>query len=419
MNVTDNVEAYSGAAGLAMDLVRVPGRNGLDLSVSIEYSSRLYDGATRSNLTHPTGILGLGWSLTQEAIVAVADTAAADIFYYLIAGAASGRLVCVSTAPDGTQQYQGENFEFWQIEFSPALARWTVVREDGTTYVYGDQSSGRGTVQWSVVWGAWRGASVQPQGQTPCPVVFNLSEVSNRFGDSVTYSYDQVLQTVGTPSGPGTTAIYTQASYLSRVTGVTGDYVVLTYAEKENDATNQEYIDPHSTPPPPNAWQDRFETRYLASITLYGAGGASRFTQKFLYTTAGALTFLGSGVLAKRLLTAIVQTPADTPTTLPSPLFAYCGQSASDQVTVTNPFNSTTKCLYGAIKQITTPGGGTISYQYGAVSPVLSTRACAIIPPAVGATTFSKPRFKFEDGFTVATWLGSDATLKLKAYSWD
>ena len=67
MNASDNVDLYSGAAELSLELVSLPGRNGLDLNLSILYSSRIYDAATRWNLTDPTGVLGLGWSLPAAA----------------------------------------------------------------------------------------------------------------------------------------------------------------------------------------------------------------------------------------------------------------------------------------------------------------------------------------------------------------
>lgn len=410
MNVSDNVDAYTGAASVSVELINIPGRNGLDLSFRISCSSHVFNNATNSNLTDATGVLGLGWALPVDAIISAAGTAAADVTYMLVSGSESGRLVCKSLLADGTQLFQCENFQFWTIVYTPALARWQIVKEDGTSYIYGDVSSGRNTVHWAVAWGAWRGASVQLAGQSPRAALFCRSEVSNRFGDSITWEYDSVVQTVG--SG---TAAYTQAVYLSKVTAVTGDYIALSYLEKENDVTNQEYIVPHTNPAAPNAWQDAYQTRYLNTLTLYAADGTARFVQQFQY----ASTPLGTGAMAKRLLTGIIETPAGSTAHLPGLRFVYCGQASADQVSASSPFNATTQCLYGAIKQVTTANGGTVAYQYGAVSPALSTRSAPISPPVVSGVTFSSPCFHFQDAYVIATWLGSDTTLKLMAYTWD
>lgn len=420
MNATDNVDLYSGAVELSVELINLPGRNGLDLNLTIQYSSRLYDAATRWNLTEPTGVLGLGWTLPYQGILAVYDSNVSDVAYYLVSGPDSGPLICTGSDAQGRQLFALENYRFWEITYDPANRLWRLIHEDGSTWIYGDQNNSRGTIQWGICWGNWRGASTEQNEQTPVPLAFNLSQITNRFGDAITWEYDNVLQQVGPHTSTFTAAVYTQATYLKKITGVTGESVVLSYLEKIDDLNTQEYVVAHTAPSSPNAYQDRYQTRYLDSLTAYAADGSAMFTQQFKYVSPdGQTALLGTGDMAKRLLTEIVQIPAGYDKYLPGARFTYCGQDSVDAVSASAPFNATTHCLYGAVKTLTTEGGGTISYQYGAVSPALSSRTVTVEPPTVANVTFSQPRFHFADAYAVATWLGSDNNMYVVIYSWD
>lgn len=421
MNATESIDPYSGAAELSVELINLPGRNGLDLNVSLRYSSRVYDAATIWNLTEPTDVPGLGWTLPYQGILAIYGSNVSDVSYYLVAGAHSGNLIRTGVNERGMMLFELDNYSFWGITYDPANQRWQVIREDGNTWIYGDQNNSRGTVQWGIGWDNWRGASNQQAGQIPVPVAFNLSQIVNRFDDTMTWEYDSVVNTVGPQTDvTALAAVYTQASYLKRITGVTGESVLFSYQEKSNDSTLQEYVVPHTNPSPPNAYQDRYQTRYLDSVTMYGTDGTVLFTQQLKYEASnGQPAFLGTGDMAKRLLTAIEQTPAASTLHLPGPGFTYCGQDSADMVSAAAPFNETTHCLYGALKSLKTPGGGTITYQYDKVSPTLSSRNVTLTPPVQTGVTFSNPRFHFEARYVVTTWLGSDNSLRVSTNTWD
>jgi len=67
---TGTVNLSTGSVSFPITLASLPGRNGLDFNLSLQYSSagirETVDTWTREA---PTGILGLGWSFTQEKIV--------------------------------------------------------------------------------------------------------------------------------------------------------------------------------------------------------------------------------------------------------------------------------------------------------------------------------------------------------------
>ena len=138
-----------------------------------------------------------------------------------------------------------------------------------------------------------RGAALGPAPARPPPGrcrwrgAWYLASTANAFGDTVTYVYNgwergadglipEVEQQVGAGGLP-----YTKAVYLTRATDVFGRTATLTYGEKlagdgSADASPREYDDPHRAAPgtAPNAYQDCYETKYLARIDLADAAGA-------------------------------------------------------------------------------------------------------------------------------------------------
>jgi hypothetical protein len=67
---SNSVNLFTGDVALPLNLVSLPGQNGLDVNVSISYSSNVQDIVDTWNLEAPAGILGLGWSMDIPKIVA-------------------------------------------------------------------------------------------------------------------------------------------------------------------------------------------------------------------------------------------------------------------------------------------------------------------------------------------------------------
>ena len=289
------------------------GRNGLDLQISASYSSGSLYTAITDNVSAPTGVLGLGWSLHVERVVAVYGQSAtpADCTYVFIGGSLQSRLVQVGTNSDGTQSFAAENYVFWQITYDPGTETWRVVDEDGTVRLFGGTASGNGAVDWAVAWGGWKGTSVNLSGQRRLAVGWALASISNRFGDQISYRYTQVPMAVGSASG----LTFSQASYLSQVVGTDGSKAVLGYAAK--DAS--EYQNPHLDPAPPNAWQDPVATNYLETLDLFAGSGVLLDHLAFDY----AKPPLGTGALTKRLLVSIARSNGDGTPREPALKFAY------------------------------------------------------------------------------------------------
>lgn len=421
--IVNGVRLPTGEVSFLLNLAQVPGRNGLDVSIDLAYSSEVLATATGWNLSSPTGVAGLGWSFPVERIVRAprqsTDPAAAS--FYLLSGRASTPLVCTGRAGDGALLYQGENFSFWRIAYYPGRRRWQVIRENGDTYIYGDHQLFPTSLQWGICWDNWRDSSSQVSAQQLYPLAFDLSEISNRFGDTLTYTYQTAVQYVGpVPSDPSAVRpFYTRASYLATVTATGGEQVVLKYAEKRNDSSIQEYIDPHTSPPAPNAFQSRLATRYLDAVEVLAAGGTLLTRTQLLYTAAdGSPAFLGSAGLAKRLLTAVRQV-SGSGSGLPGVKYTYYGQESADGVSASTPYNAGTKALYGALKTALNPLGGSTTYQYSELALDLAQRTHSVPAPVQAGVSFSLPRCYFAREYTLLTWFASDQSLRVCAYFWD
>jgi RHS repeat-associated protein len=414
-----SVDSYSGAPAFSLDLVSLPGRNGIGVRIALDYFGRVEQPAATWNLDAPTGLAGLGWHLPLRRIIAVPDGVAAygEPTYFLIGTGGANRLLQSGT--DGVKRiFTLENWQPWKITYDPASERWEVIDEDGTLWVYGDVTIGgdsvtrlpsRNTVLYNVRWGNWIGPGNQITNQRRFVTGWNLAEVTDRFGDSIVWYYDNVEIATSTAQG----LAFTAATYPLRVINTDGQSVTFRYGEK----TAAELQPPHTDPLPPNAWQNRFETRFLAGVDVFAANGNPLYSENLDY---GAPTFLGSGNLTKRLLLGLNRThPGGA--VLPGVKFEYWGQNINDGVSATTLFNQANGALYGAMKRATLPEGGTYTWEYQSLTPAQSNRSAAVTRPTLSGVTFSKPRVLFGDAYTVVTWLGtgSQTVLAMQAFTWD
>ena len=81
----DSVNLFRGDVNLALDLVSLQGRNGLDFKVTASYGSNVKNTINVSNVEKPTGIIGLGWTLPFQRIeVETLDNATSNDILNLI-----------------------------------------------------------------------------------------------------------------------------------------------------------------------------------------------------------------------------------------------------------------------------------------------------------------------------------------------
>ncbi|NDC89078.1 MAG: hypothetical protein EB075_09790, partial [Bacteroidetes bacterium] len=89
-----DINLFRGTVSFAVPLVSLPGRSGLNLDLTASYNSQVAQQVQETNLTAPTGILGLGWSLGLDHIAATYGTAGVrdSATYYAFSGGIQSRL---------------------------------------------------------------------------------------------------------------------------------------------------------------------------------------------------------------------------------------------------------------------------------------------------------------------------------------
>lgn len=406
--IKDSVNLFTGTANIPINIASLPGRKGLDVNIGIMYSSNVKAAVQNWNLTHPTGITGLGWDMSFDRIIvnkAGSGTPTSDSYFLLSNG--SGNMLVqdgfIPASPANVLTFQTRNYEFWNIKYDPAAEKWTIIKEDGTIFVYGDKNSGRNTLQYGVSFGNWMGSSSLTNGQEQYVTSWNLSEIQNVWGEKVSYEYDNVQFKVGSGSG----LEYTQASYLKKITDSYNRTIIFNYGEKygaRNPGSNNviEYQAAHTQQPSPNGYQEQYETRFLDSIDIFNPLGTKQFSILFEYDFVNIGSQSQQSVyplMYKRVLTSFWQVQPGGKT-LPGMEFEYYKLS-----TDINP---------GALKAVTYPQGAKAIYTYKQ-QPLSTSRNMKISSPMAGAV----PRVWFGSDYTVVTWYNAATkTLRGSVYSW-
>src|SRR5262249_16719557 len=142
------------------------------------------------------------------------------------------------------------------------------------TMTFGGRVSHPDAVQWGVRWGNWAGSSSSASGSPQqFGVAWNLAEVRNQWGNTLTYSYlDDDRPVAGGLK-------YTRPSYIRRVQDMFGRSVEFQYEDKDP----HEYRPPHTDAdrPADGAFQDRYETKYLAGMDVKAPSGELYYSIAF------------------------------------------------------------------------------------------------------------------------------------------
>ncbi len=93
------VNLFRGNLSFPIEVLSLPGRNGLDCKVNLLYQSNVQYSVDKWNLDYPTGIVGLGWSLPYEQIVisSKSNGSTLDDDYYLITQGQTQQLIPIPT----------------------------------------------------------------------------------------------------------------------------------------------------------------------------------------------------------------------------------------------------------------------------------------------------------------------------------
>lgn len=351
---------------------------------------------------------------------------------------------------DGGESYQLVNYEFWKVLYYPCYERWVIVKENGLKLSFGGVSANTGqgfatsagnSVEWGVRWKSgttsigtpvalWQGDSALTDSQFQYARAWHLCEVSNPWGDAVSYRYNDwprlpsgLLPNVEQQVGEGGLP-YTKACYLTGMTDVFGRQVLLQYGDKEwSNATPEsarEYADPHKSQPDtePNAYQDRYETLFLQGVTVQD-GDETLFEFAFTFQPSRPAGGAGSpvanvtsttgdlfGDTCKRFLTSITLVNAHGDS-LPGLEFDYYFDSSESGASP------------GALKTVTYTQGGVATYSYTKQSLDICDRTLQVSPPSGTIFDGAMPRVFFGNNYAVVTWYApAGGALSLQVYTW-
>ncbi|NGP89044.1 RHS repeat domain-containing protein [Fodinibius halophilus] len=320
---------------------------------------------------------------------------------------------------DGGCSYELQGYDFSRIRYYPRFERWEITFSNGITSVFGGnvtitdgiKSSRNRTIEWGVRNGNWQGPGILTHSsskpgerlQTQYARVWNFASSYTIWNDRVTFEYEQVLQKVGSDGLP-----YTKATYLTKITEVLGRTVHFNYKDKTFDNSSpqspREYADPNKATPDnkPNAFQSKYESRYLSDIKVNNKKGDVLFTLNFdyelkRYAAAPSTSDPLFGNTFKRILTKVTKT-LGTGRSFPDTEMTYYG--ASD----THP---------GALESITYAEGNTVTYTYSKTELKNCARDLSISNPVPGST----PRVWFGDDYALVTWY-NQGSLQIAIYSW-
>jgi hypothetical protein len=386
-----------------MTLASLPGRGGLNAEVAIQYSSAgIKQNVNTWNREAPTSIVGLGWSMEYSRIVCdhKGSTSRHDDVFYLMEGGILNRMICTDADLGSTKRkyrtYELENRQPWIILYYYLDEKWVITKDNGFKVVFGDNKRGSadGTIQYMVGWGNWIGDSNIQAGQVTLAYVWNMSSVENVWGDKLTYYYDNIEENIG---GSTSAKKHTRASALKKIVGPTGNAVVMTYAEKICERCEapyvvrgaiplREYQDPHIEVAEPDAYQEKYESRYLQKVETYDERNA------LLYTVDLSYGFLkgANGEFDKRILTGIQRTNANG-TKIPATLFAY--HEKGDEK--------------GYLSSINNSAGGIISYTYRRTNANsgIGKRDLSIKAPDLGSPNLvSSADFQIGPDYVIVVW---------------
>lgn len=411
-NIANSVNLFRGDVNLPLELVSLPGRGDLDVKIAIIYQSNIQNLVDTWNLEAPTGILGLGWNMPYE-MIAIDNKLTGYVYddeYYLVSGGSANRLYQDGVTEDGAWNFETEDYKPWDIRYYPNEEKWVIVKENGVTQIYGgkqnDLPENNPYIQWGIKWGGtngnWIDSTTKSSGQVQIAKAWNLAEISNTWGEKVTFDYEVNLEKIGVDGYN-----YTRACYLQKITALDGRVVNFTYREKEYTDNVREYQIFHQDSSQANlhAYQDSYETKFLDSIEVRDGDSSSLlFSMQFTYELKNvSLTDLNNADFYKRYLKSITQVSAEGKS-LPNYYFDY--------YTSSQDINGNTN--RGALKSVTYPTGGIASFTYEKTTLIGTSRKISISGNGV-------PRVWFGSGYVVVCYYDDSGSgnLSISIYSWN
>ncbi len=360
-SIKNSVNQITGKVAISVPLASIASGS-VGYSLNLAYNGQLaFDIAKQQNKYNPTSTVGLGWvSSVSKIVVDNKQTATMDDdVFYLLDGGTTSKLICTNKE-EYVWTFKTEKYTPWVIKYHKGFSEyddvvnppqfvsresdyWSMVKGDGKTCYYGYSTRSQYGVNAPsaisnskenvVAWGNWIGDSKKPNGRKKT-IVWNISRIEDQWNNVVDFTYElqEVIQSSWVKQ--------TEASYLKKISSSNGASIQLNYGFKEGD----EYYEPHSRTPEPDAYQERYEKKYLQNVKVYKNSGQINSTYDLGYS------LYGTGLNRKRYLTSITQISHEDGGNhnLPPQQFEY----------------NLSGSFKGSLKKIIYPLGGSVKYNY-------------------------------------------------------
>ncbi len=198
-------DLFSGAATANYPLIVPLGQGGLAPKLNLSYSSSAADNFDSNTQASYVGVgwsLGTGYIIRHERNYNDNNQDKQLHFFSLVLEGASYDLV-----PENSTTYHTANETYWSITndntdaVNPDPSKWTIVTNDGTTYIFGDGGNFR--ANWYRRNPVNQGVSSSPQNY-----LWVLKNVTDVHGNQIKYTYLKETATCPVNSGTYTTALY-------------------------------------------------------------------------------------------------------------------------------------------------------------------------------------------------------------------
>ncbi len=342
--IQGSINEVTGKVAFSVPISSISART-LSYAISLNYSNQgIFKKAKQNSHFSETSSLGFGWQISIPKIVVDNKQTGTreDDDFYLIDGSNSTKLIC--TNRDGSYwEFEAEKYAPWKFHFYPSTSYndyWIITKEDGSTFHFGDPDIFTGVPrpnkarEFIVRWGNWIGNSKESGENTQQTLVWNLYKIEDQWDNEIEFFYDRIDDLSVYPRRQ-----HTEASYLSKITSTNGSNIRFNYANKDNF----EYHEPHTEGFEPDAYQERYEKKYLTNIETYNTENALLNT----YLLAYDIPFESPSIKRKRYLTSVTQRNGSGET-LPAQSFEYY----------------TTGTYKGGLKKVSYPMGGSVTYNY-------------------------------------------------------
>ena len=303
ISIIDNLSSGSINKSNAKMVYKVPitelTTNRLTVGVNLSFNgANAIKHVDYSNKKNDTGIAGLGWSINTSKIISDNKQTGYrdDDEFFLLEGGLK-KLVCTKKTSADLYEFKVENLPNWNVFYYRNNNYWLIIKDNGDSYFYGDSDTSVSTnANENIIrWKNWIG-DTRATGGTLQSYAWNLSKISNQWDDNIQFFYETTDQAVQADNlGPK----HTEASYLVKIETNSGESVELNYSNKLNTSNIQEFYEPHTEVNEPDAYQERYEDKFLDNIILKRSDGQQLTKHQLDYEIYGA------NLLSKRYLTKV------------------------------------------------------------------------------------------------------------------